>query len=390
MSADKYAQFIAEQQRKLSVSGVNAVNLQEKKHMTKADIAGLKEPKDKIDADDLEALRNKEHLKKEEVDYRKAFSAANAGNEDKFYKLMGVTDDMPKNHPTYAKSKKMYTKLRSMPGDSTIADAMKAMKEEVEQIDELTGKGKLAGMKKHYDTQAKKYGEYKDSDLEYEDPEDYQDKMMQRAAHKDASKRAGAMMKLAAAKKKGSPSEVSKAKAQFKKTSADKQYIVREPFKEEAEQIDEVRAIQGKHASVAHKAPSITPSKVKYKGKASKPKVQTDLNIMASYEIDATEMEQIDEAVRGGRTKELMDFYTKGMAIHKDKMDHHTNMAKMCADCGDDDGWHYHMGRVTDHRFEHEANKGRADRVAGLAAKVKEVADRAEINDKLDKLNRKA
>lgn len=68
MSADKYAQFIAEQQRKLSVSGVNSVDLTEKKHMTKADIAGLKEPKDKIDADDLEALRNKEHLKKEEVE----------------------------------------------------------------------------------------------------------------------------------------------------------------------------------------------------------------------------------------------------------------------------------------------------------------------------------
>ena len=160
--------------------------------------------------------------------------------------------------------------------------------------------------------------------------------------------------------------------------------------KEETEQVDEVRAIQGVHASKTRKAPSITPSKVKYKGKGTKPKVQSDLNIMASYEIDATEMEQIDEAVKSGRTKELMDFYTKGMAIHKDKMDHHTNMAKMCADCGDDDGWHYHMGRVTDHRFEHEANKGRADRVAGLAAKVKEVADRAEINDKLDKLNRKA
>jgi len=277
MSADKYAQFIAEQQRKLSVTGVNPVELTEKKHMSKADIAKLKEPKDKIDADDLEALRNKEHLKKEEV----------------------------------------------------------------EQVDEVVGLalGTLAGL--GLSAAGMKSG------------------VIPKAVDKTAS----ALKKL-------------KKKMSLKK--------------EEVEQIDEVRAIQGKHASVAHKAPSITPSKVKYKGKGTKPKVQSDLNIMASYEIDATEMEQIDEAVKSGRTKELMDFYTKGMAIHKDKMDHHTNMAKMCADCGDDDGWHYHMGRVTDHRFEHEANKGRADRVAGLAAKVKEVADRAEINDKLDKLNRKA
>jgi hypothetical protein len=283
MSADKYAQFIAEQQRKLSVSGVNAVDLQEKKE--------LSDKQKKI--------------------------AAQAGDPEKI-----EGED--------------FAKLR-------------AQKEEVEQVEEGVGvsnrvrKGIIAGAKT------------KGSEEE----------------HKAIAKIAGKLF--------GGP-EVEKtygtARKMFKK--------------EETEQVDEVRAIQGVHASKTRKAPSITPSKVKYKGKGTKPKVQSDLNIMASYEIDATEMEQIDEAVKSGRTKELMDFYTKGMAIHKDKMDHHTNMAKMCADCGDDDGWHYHMGRVTDHRFEHEANKGRADRVAGLAAKVKEVADRAEINDKLDKLNRKA
>ena len=158
--------------------------------------------------------------------------------------------------------------------------------------------------------------------------------------------------------------------------------------KEEVEKVDEVRAIQGKHASVAHKAPSISPSRVKYKGKGSKPKVQTDLNIMASYEIDAEEMMQIDEAVKGGKTKELMDFYNKGMAVHKDKMDHHMSMAKMCADCGDDDGWYYHTDRAAGHKFEHDSHKSRADRVAGLAAKVKDHEARAEMHDKLNKLSR--
>lgn len=324
MSADKYAQFIAEQQRKLSVSGVNAVNLQEKKHMTKADIAGLKEPKDKIDADDLEALRNKEHLKKEEV----------------------------------------------------------------EQIDELTGKGKLAGMKKHYDTQAKKYGEYKDSDLEYEDPEDYQDKMMQHAAHKDASKRAGAMMKLAAAKKKGKPSEVSKAKAQFKKTSADKQYIVREPFKEEVEQVDEVRAIQGKHASVAHKAPSITPSKVKYKGKASKPKVQTDLNIMASYEIPDEELKMIEEATQKGELSKIIDHYKNHEKLHKGLADKHAKLATDMHDMGDEDSFEHHYSKSHIHNDEAQRARYKIDHAVALSAKVKARKQMKDAQDAVNKAGR--
>jgi hypothetical protein len=374
MSADKYAQFIAEQQRKLSVSGVNAVDLQEKKHMTKADIAGLKEPKDKIDADDLEALRNKEHLKKEEVDYRKAFSAANAGNEDKFHELMGVTDDMPKNHPTYAKSKKMYTKLRSMPGDSTIADAMKAMKEEVEQIDELTGKGKLAGMKKHYDTQAKKYGEYKDSDLEYEDPEDYQDKMMQHAAHKDASKRAGAMMKLAAAKKKGKPSEVSKAKAQFKKTSADKQYIVREPFKEEAEQIDEwgnkIPGISGKHASQI--SPKGNPKgRIGFKGRIGATPVQKLKKLNNSFDISDVELEMIEEALKKGDLPDVISHYKNHDRMHSKLSDKHAALAARAEELGDEDGWEHHYGKSIEH--DHEAQRARLkiDHAVSLTAKVK-------------------
>lgn len=61
MSAEKYAQFIAEQQKKLSVSGTNPVNLIEKKELSdkQKDIAKLAGDKDEIDDDDLKKLRSK-------------------------------------------------------------------------------------------------------------------------------------------------------------------------------------------------------------------------------------------------------------------------------------------------------------------------------------------
>lgn len=204
MSADKYAQFIAEQQRKLSVSGINPVELTEKKHMSKTDIAKLKEPKDKIDADDLEALRNKEHLKKEEV-----------------------------------------------------------------------------------------------------------------------------------------------------------------------EQVDEVRAIQGKHASVTHKAPSITPTRIKQKGKASKPKVQTDLNIMASYEIEADELQQIEEAVKKGDLPSIIDHYKNHEKLHQKLADKHAALASDMHDMGDEDSFEHHYSKSHMHNDEAQRARYKVDHAVALSAKVK-------------------
>lgn len=61
MSADKYAQFIAEQQKKLSVSGTNPVNLIEKKELSdkQKDIAKLAGDEDEIESEDLKKLRDK-------------------------------------------------------------------------------------------------------------------------------------------------------------------------------------------------------------------------------------------------------------------------------------------------------------------------------------------
>lgn len=66
MSADKYAQFIAEQQRKLSVSGVNAVEVTEKKELSpkQKKIAAQAGDPEKIEGEDFAKLR----AQKEEVE----------------------------------------------------------------------------------------------------------------------------------------------------------------------------------------------------------------------------------------------------------------------------------------------------------------------------------
>lgn len=170
MSADKYAQFIAEQQRKLSVSGTNAVELTEKKNMSKADIAALKEPKDKFDEKDLEALRNKEHLKKEEVEQIDEISRKLA------VKTLGMRmaqgregvfgDDVAasKADATETRVKKKFGK-RAVTSAEKIAhkelygeDTESMKKEEVELIsieeqaylEEMVGKGKLPDILAHH------------------------------------------------------------------------------------------------------------------------------------------------------------------------------------------------------------------------------------------------
>lgn len=56
---------------------MDAETIEEKKHMSKADIAALEEPKDKIDGKDLAALRAKKHLRKEEgIDEKASYCKA--------------------------------------------------------------------------------------------------------------------------------------------------------------------------------------------------------------------------------------------------------------------------------------------------------------------------
>jgi hypothetical protein len=122
MSADKYAQFIAEQQKKLSVSGTNPVNLSEKKELSdkQKDIAKLAGDEDKIEGEDFKELRDKKD-----------------------------DEDDDKDDDKKSKSKK--------------DDDDKDVKEEVEQLDEIgnTQKGQKA-LKRYREKSGREIGNYED------------------------------------------------------------------------------------------------------------------------------------------------------------------------------------------------------------------------------------
>jgi len=124
---------------------------------TPGDISSLggMNPNDKIggppgsSSDNQAAIRKKLGIREEqqanEPDYRKAVYAAFGGNEYKFHTHMGIPDNMKRNHPDFIKSKEKYKKIISMPDSSTIGDAIAKLKEEVDQIDEMT-KAEMAAL----------------------------------------------------------------------------------------------------------------------------------------------------------------------------------------------------------------------------------------------------
>lgn len=148
MSAEKYAQFIAEQQKKLSVSGTNPVNLTEKKELSdkQKDIAKLAGDKDEIDADDLEKLR-KEEVEVEE-DYEPASAKKAAKDREHSADAADVAARMRKG-----KGKDAWNWLSSELKDKADKHARKAVtgmdeasyisEEESAYIEEMVSKGKL-------------------------------------------------------------------------------------------------------------------------------------------------------------------------------------------------------------------------------------------------------
>ena len=154
MSADKYAQFIAEQQKKLSVSGTNPVNLIEKKELSdkQKDIAKLAGDKDEIDADDLKKLRSK---KKDEDDDKDEDDKDDDKDDDKpaFLKKKvdeskDATKDVSKmlaaKGKTLVRNKKTgLAVLRNAKPKTVKEEASYISEEESQYIEEMVSKGKL-------------------------------------------------------------------------------------------------------------------------------------------------------------------------------------------------------------------------------------------------------
>ena len=123
MSADKYAQFIAEQQKKLSVSGTNPINLSEKTELSdkQKEIAKLAGDEDEIEGEDFKELRDKKDDEDDDKDDdKKSKSKKDDDDED---------DDDKK--PAFLKKKGMKE------------EASYISEEESDYLAEMVAKGKL-------------------------------------------------------------------------------------------------------------------------------------------------------------------------------------------------------------------------------------------------------
>jgi hypothetical protein len=140
--------------------------------------------------------------------------------------------------------------------------------------------------------------------------------------------------------------------------------------REEVEALDEIRAIKGVHANRMQKAPSITPSKVRYKGRGSKPKVQTDLNITASYEISADESAYLEEMVGKGKLNDILMHHKDNMRHHEKMLNHHMVQADKAEEVGDERGFDHHTGEAIHHEMQAQHHQIRFDHASGLKARA--------------------
>lgn len=327
MSADKYAQFIAEQQKKLSVSGTNPVNLIEKKELSdkQKDIAKLAGDKDEIDADDLKKLRSK---KKDDDDDKD-------GDKD--------DDDKDDDKPAFLK-KKVDEDYDQKAADRAIGMkyAEKASKKAVKD-DPMNSK-----WHKQYATafskEAKKAQKKAVTGMEEEAEID---------ESKDATKNVSKML-------------ASKGKTLVRNKTG--LAVLRNAKKDNKATDSESRAMWTWG--------------IPNKSMLGKPK--KTVKEEASY-ISEEESQYIEEMVGKGKLPEIADFHKKA-ADHAYKMRvHHQMMADKSEDVGDSEGFDHHIEQAMRHDYDHEHHMARFDHAASLKARNQAHKDLKAAKDKAAK-----
>lgn len=166
MSADKYAQFIAEQQKKLSVSGVNAVEVTEKKELSpkQKKIAAMAGDKDEIEGEDFAKLRA---MKKEEVEQidelksqtvknykRAAKKQDNAARDEITYGMrQGDKPDLVLKKLRFRRSRGLDMANKKLKGGAKVMATEEVEFISIEEqayLEEMVGKGKLPSILQHH------------------------------------------------------------------------------------------------------------------------------------------------------------------------------------------------------------------------------------------------
>jgi hypothetical protein len=324
MSADKYAQFIAEQQRKLSVSGVNAVDLHETKKPEVSMHGGAAHVKN-ADGEVVASYSRKEHgndyIKKANAHMAKLPSGGSKLKEEVLDEKMDPVgkEDEDVNNDGKADGTDKYLKNRRA------AIAAKMKKEEAEIVDEAKARTAdyLGTVDRDDPDYEKKIGEFK-------------------KGHK---------LRIRGRLGKDNPNAP----------------MYRQGGKHYRSSSLDVKPEHSKRVDVYTRG----------ERKMKKEEV----------ELTNEEIHQIEEAVKQNKTKDMIDFHTAGMKTAKKMIDHHQNMADKSEEAGDSDSWHYHIERAANHLFDHENHKHKLDRITSLASRAKEHRDREAARSVLDKRN---
>lgn len=478
MSADKYAQFIAEQQRKLSVSGTNAVDVAEKKldpvgkededidndgkvdktdsylknrraaiasKMKKEEVEQVDEVSRKLAVktlgmrmaqgregvfgDDVaaskadaaetrvkkkfgkravtsaEKIAHKELYGEEaEIDEAKerspAYLATVHKDDPEYDKKIGDLkktnklrirgrDAAPEHKAKYRKGGELYrsSSLDVKPEHSKRVDVYsrgerKMKKEEVEQIDELTGKGKLGDIAGHHLSAGREQRR-----LEIHADRIAKDKYSNNETKAEYSKKADEAKK----NKEAHYTSMNRAKGLANKVRetklANRVKNARAAMKEEVEQIDE-RDMENKKKKDVF---------IKQLGNAARksgdPKHLTNIgtgirNSVANKirgreltqgknrveEVELISIEEqtyIEEMVGKGKLPSILQHHKENMLHHEKMSAHHNMMADKSESVGDSHGFDHHIGQSMEHEYQYQHHKARYDHAASLGMKAK-------------------
>lgn len=142
---------------------------------------------------------------------------------------------------------------------------------------------------------------------------------------------------------------------------------------EETENLDEwgnaKPAIKGTHA---HKAPAVTPGKIRFKGRPTKPKAQTDLGLRKEeLELTTEEVQYMEEMLGKGKINDVADHHMRNYKHHERMMDHHNKMVDHSERVGDKEGVEHHLHKAMGHSYDMEQHEAKLNHALKLKTQLK-------------------
>lgn len=340
MSAEKYAQFIAEQQKKLSVSGTNPVNLSESHATTSVQTDSVRDSmKDaashglrakRIHDDEISVTGPKEHIKKYLARHYGGAKNIEKGVHPEIYEQSEITEKKGDWNKEIAKAEKT-AKEKLTPAAKAARDAAHSKVEENKELsDKQKDIAKLAGDK---------------DDTDDDDKDD------------------------------------------------DKPAFFKKKMKEEVEQIDEKDSTDVEMNKKMGMTPIYKPSKISGPKNSGGYKSNTMKALKPKYEeVEPDDLIDEDtialaEAMRKGELGFRAKFHRDSAKYHEKMSGKHAVLADKAEEMQDEHGFDHHYGESIHHEMEASRHHNLADRADALRDKVKARKDSKDASERLSKAN---